>query len=121
MILARSAIQWGDMAGWVSGAVTLAAVIVALWLAGQSRRDAARDAERRDLDETRRLLVIALALRTDPGPEFMGTVAHALAKHSKLADLENVFAVLLMAVGRSSEPTILGWIGEIDARLEQLG
>ena len=120
MILGRSAVQWGDVGGWVAGIATFAAVVVALWLARQSRRDATLDAERRDLDETRRLLVIVLALQTLPSAEFIGTVAHAVAKHLKLAELENAFDALVVAVGRWNDPTIVAWIAQIDARLAAL-
>ena len=120
MILARSDIQWGDMAGWVSGAVTFAAVVVALVLAQRSRRDALRDVEARNIDETRRLLVILLAMTRDPGPEFLGTVAHAVAKHVELADLDTAFDAMYDLIGRRNDPTILSWINELDERAEAM-
>ena len=59
-----NAIDWGNVASWVSGMGTLAAIIVALWIAGSERRSAARlrDIEVNEAHE-RRAQVICEAIR----------------------------------------------------------
>jgi hypothetical protein len=91
--------------GWAS---TLLGVAVGALLAyvfsrvayGRARRDAARDAEIRDLDETiRLLLVLQDQLRhTNPGntinAELAATIANALGAHSRLLTGDGVFDFL---------------------------
>lgn len=105
-MLANSQIQWGDVATWVGALATFAAVVVALYLPRKARRDAAREAAARDLDETRRMLLAAISADGPTlGPWFFGTLGHALSEHSHL--LSRPDAMNLMAqLQRAERPAI---------------
>jgi len=81
-VIAASTVQRGDVGEWAAAAGTVAAVVVALALPRRERRRAQVDAELRELDETRRLLMIVMTTRADQlSLELLGTLAHALVRH----------------------------------------
>jgi hypothetical protein len=94
--------------------------------ANERRREAvqAREARRRDLDETRRLLYMALVVgrtRQTPGAELIGTVVNALAHHQSAVNADqaavHVAAVIHGDPEGASERWLQGQINRITAEL----
>lgn len=115
------------LAGVVVGGVL---GFVGTWLADRRhRKQAAHDARVKDLDETRRLLLMIdlLLEHSHPVPaELTATVAHALAKHSELLtddEAARFGSELMSANGSSSDARVklrsevAGLIAEIDQAL----
>jgi hypothetical protein len=94
--------------------------------ANERRREAAQahEGRRRDLDETRRLLYMALIVgrtRQTPGAELIGTVVNALAHHQSAVNADqaavHVAAVIHGDPEGESERWLQGQINRITAEL----
>jgi hypothetical protein len=94
--------------------------------ANERRREAAQahEGRRRDLDETRRLLYMALIVgrtRQDRGAELIGTVVNALVHHQSAVNADqaavHVAAVIHGGPGGESERWLQGQIDRITAEL----
>jgi hypothetical protein len=126
VVIARSAIQWGDAGEWVAAIATVIALFIALYVPSRQRRiereDAARDAEHRDLDETRRLLFIALDASAAgvASADLSGTLAHALARHSELLPADEATTLMAMLRSGRGADEVNHLIAMIDARLRAL-
>ena len=120
------------MPGWASTLVGVAvgallAYVVSRIAYGRARRDAARDAEIRDLDETIRLLLMLQdQLRhTNPGStisaELAATIANALGAHSRLLTGDGVFGFLARLHDVSTKPDRDAVVAEVQGYIATLG
>jgi hypothetical protein len=76
------------------------------------------DSGRNDLDETRRLLYMALAVPLTDRYELVGTLVNALAHHGMGLDPDEVIDQAVRAVtGDGDKEWVKGVISEINARL----
>lgn len=118
----------GTWAAWFGAVGTIGAVFVAIWLPQRERQHDAKirkeeDEEReeekakKDLDETRLLLYIALLhARTGLGvpPQLAGTIVHALSEHSHRLGAEEAFILgREMVAGFTNQPRVCDLIDEI--------
>lgn len=123
--------QMGSVGEWVAGLATLAAVAATLWLPrherrlDQGRRD--REAEIRDLDETRR---VAYMLRLRPrefylGENFgqieaLGTIVNATRHHSRVLSGPQAEDLVNNILATSAREDIDDLIAELTRRLHDL-
>lgn len=116
-----------DAAAAAGFAFAGAAIARAVDLLQARRKDkaAADEARRRDLDETRRIVYMALLARRTASYEVVATAANALAHHSLQVPVEEAFDHLVNVVegasGDESERWLLGQIDAINAILMAQG
>jgi len=105
-----------------------AAVTRTVDLARESRVEAAEaeTSRRRDLDETRRVAYMALAVRETERYELTATIVNALAHHGSLVDPDIAMRHVIAIVNRDSEDTsqseawLRGHIDRVSAELDSI-